>query len=107
MRGAKVSDDSTRVRIMIDDLRRHYIHELKMTGVRSADALPLLHDVAYYTLNEIPDGPRMAVSGEASDRQVISTPAIAAEGQPAALEGRPAAADKRQTEMPAPWTEGP
>jgi hypothetical protein len=31
------------------------VHELKMPGIRRKEVdQPLLHDVAYYTLNEIP-----------------------------------------------------
>jgi hypothetical protein len=30
------------------------VHELKPTGVRSKSGQPLLHPLAYYTLNEIP-----------------------------------------------------
>jgi hypothetical protein len=30
------------------------LHELKPTGVRSKSGQPLLHPLAYYTLNEIP-----------------------------------------------------
>jgi len=31
------------------------VHELKMPGIRRKDTeQPLLHEVAYYTLNEIP-----------------------------------------------------
>lgn len=57
VRGVRVSDDGLRVRLAVDQARRHYIHELTVTGVTSADAAtPLLHATAYVTLNEIPDG---------------------------------------------------
>lgn len=49
-----VSDDGRRARLAVDGLRRGYIHEIKMAGVRSAEGASLLHDVAYYTLNRIP-----------------------------------------------------
>jgi len=38
----------------VDPLTRGHIHELHLDGVRSLEAAPLLHPVAYYTLNEIP-----------------------------------------------------
>jgi glucose/arabinose dehydrogenase len=42
------------VRLVIEGLQRGHIHEVRAAGLRSADDLPLLHDVAYYTLNYIP-----------------------------------------------------
>ncbi len=46
--------DGRSVRLIISPLTKGHIHELHLDGVRSADAQPLLHPVAYYTLNEIP-----------------------------------------------------
>jgi hypothetical protein len=45
------------VRISVDGLRyagMGYVHELHLPGVRNADAEPPLHDVAYYTLMNMP-----------------------------------------------------
>lgn len=57
VRGAKASADGLKVRIVVDDLRLGYVHEIRPEGVRSAvDKLPLLHGAAYYTLNAIPSG---------------------------------------------------
>ena len=50
---AKVTGDRT-VRLHIDGLVKGNVHELRMSGVRSAEDTPLLHDAAYYTLNELP-----------------------------------------------------
>ena len=49
VREARVSDDARRVRLVVDELREGYVHELKL-DVRSASGAPLLHDAAYYTL---------------------------------------------------------
>lgn len=51
---AKVSEDGKSVRLTISPLTKGHIHELHLDGVRSAEKLPLLHKVGYYTLNEIP-----------------------------------------------------
>jgi len=51
---AKVATDGKSVRLRIEPLTKGHIHELHLDGVKSADGLPLLHPVAYYTLNEIP-----------------------------------------------------
>ncbi len=51
---AKVSEDKKSVRLTISSLIQGDIHELHLDGVKSAEGLPVLHPVAYYTLNEIP-----------------------------------------------------
>ena len=97
VRGVVVSDDGMRARLAIDGLREGYIHELKMPGVRSASGLPLLHDAAYYTLNQIPDGESLALAAVTPDDDQR------AETVPTS----PAPQPKRQTTMPASWTTGP
>ena len=43
------------VRLQVDGMVKGHVHELKMPGIRRKDTeQPLLHEVAYYTLNEIP-----------------------------------------------------
>jgi glucose/arabinose dehydrogenase len=51
---AALSSDRKEVRLTIDPLTKGHIHELHLDGVKSASGEPLLHKVAYYTLNEIP-----------------------------------------------------
>ncbi|MDP1592116.1 MAG: hypothetical protein Q8M07_30430, partial [Prosthecobacter sp.] len=51
---AQVAEDGQSVRLTISPLTKGHIHELHLDGVRSAEKLPLLHKVGYYTLNEIP-----------------------------------------------------
>ena len=46
--------DNKTVRLYLSKLQPGHVHELHMPGVRSKDALPLLHNVGYYTLNYIP-----------------------------------------------------
>jgi hypothetical protein len=50
---ATVSADRRSVRLKTG-LNIGHLHELKPVGLRSADGKPLLHPLAYYTLNEIP-----------------------------------------------------
>lgn len=47
--------DGRSVRLVIDSLQEGHIHELRMAGVKSADGFPLLHTMAYYTANYIPE----------------------------------------------------
>lgn len=59
VRGAKASSDGLRVRIVVDSLRAGFVHVVQPEGVRAAQGgLPLLHNSAYYTLNNIPSGPK-------------------------------------------------
>jgi hypothetical protein len=51
---AKVSQDHKSVRLTLSPLTQGHIHELHLDGVKSAEGLPVLHPVGYYTLNEIP-----------------------------------------------------
>lgn len=49
-----VSDDGKTARLYVDGLQEGHVHELHLDGVLAADGLPLLHKVAYYTLNYLP-----------------------------------------------------
>ncbi|MBK9933844.1 MAG: hypothetical protein IPP61_08810 [Cytophagaceae bacterium] len=63
IKGVKVSEDGRTVRIVIDGLRKWYIHELNLEGIRSAEkSWSLVHPTVYYTLNTIPEGKKLAVN---------------------------------------------
>jgi hypothetical protein len=51
---AVVAPDGLSVRLTIDKLVEGHVHELHLDGLRSTDAAPILHPVAYYTLNFLP-----------------------------------------------------
>ncbi len=51
---AVVSPDRKSVKLSVDTLTKGHVHELHLDGVKSAEGTPVLHPVAYYTLNEIP-----------------------------------------------------
>ncbi|WP_434084131.1 hypothetical protein [Fodinibius sediminis] len=62
VRGVKVTEDGMGVRIIVDNLRKNYIHHIELDGIRSKkDGNPLLHSSAYYTLKEIPQGERLSM----------------------------------------------
>ena len=54
IKSATVAEDGLSVRLVIDGLQEGHIHELHLPGVRSAQGQPLVHDAAYYTLNQVP-----------------------------------------------------
>lgn len=82
IRGVKVSDDGKKVRVVVDNLRQYYLHEINVTGIRSATGLPVLHSTAYYTLNNIPEGAKLPASELSTKRTTASkvtptkTPAV-------------------------------
>lgn len=62
IRGLIVSDDGLKVRLVLDQMREGYIHEVKVTDLLSAQGNNLLHPVGYYTLNAIPSGERIQLT---------------------------------------------
>ncbi|MDP5139688.1 MAG: hypothetical protein NWP83_04365, partial [Spirosomaceae bacterium] len=63
VKGVKVSEDGRKVRIVLDGLRKYYLHELNLGGLRSADTYyNLVHPTVYYTLNNIPTGEKAKLS---------------------------------------------
>lgn len=71
IKGVKVSDDGLKVRLVVDNLRQYYVHELSLPGIRSKNgALPVLHATAYYTLNNIPDGAKLPANELSTKRSV-------------------------------------
>lgn len=54
--------DQKSVRLVVKGLREGYIHEMKMEGLLAQeDAIPLLHDFAYYSLNSLPIGDNVSL----------------------------------------------
>lgn len=64
IKAVSVSSDGRRVRLVLDSLEPGYIHEIKAEGVRSAGNYLLMHNVGYYTLNEIPGGEKLTITAE-------------------------------------------
>ncbi len=50
-----VAPDNKSVRLELSKLEEGHIHQLTAPGVRSMENAPLLHNIAYYTLNYIPE----------------------------------------------------
>lgn len=93
----QVADDRLSARLVVDNIREGYIHEIKAEGVtEEATGYPLLHSVGYYTMKNIPEGEPLAVSGtggstttEQQEDESLYDP------------------QKHQTELPESWTDGP
>lgn len=95
VKGVQVSDDGMKARIIVDNLRRAYIHTITLPGVREkTGSHALLHPTAYYTLNHIPEGDKLSLdevstknssltSGNASAKK--DTPPAKTEDKPDAV----------------------
>jgi cytochrome c551/c552 len=52
-----------RARIIVNNLRQHYIHTITLDGIRDKEnAFSLVHPTVYYTLNNIPEGQKLSLS---------------------------------------------
>ncbi len=94
VRKVVVAPDGLSVRLANICLREGYIHEIKAAGLRSAQGNePLLHPIAYYTLNRFPDGNRIIpLEVKEAELCVAPIPAMAS-----------ANTKKHPTKAPADW----
>ena len=106
IRAISVSGDKMKVRLVVDSMRLGYIHEIKATGLRSADNFTLLHNFGYYTLNNFPEGDKMEITAENKvEKSAMNHEHMDMSGKTKAV--KPAAASvKHLTKMPADWTKG-
>lgn len=76
-KGVKVSEDGMSVRIVAENLREFYVHEITLNGVKEKDTENItLHPTLYYTLNAIPDGNKLAASELSTKRSSASKKVI-------------------------------
>ena len=60
-KGVQLSEDGLRLRLVYDNLRPYYVHEVVLTGIKAAETgQGLLHPAFYYTLNKIPQGQKLS-----------------------------------------------
>jgi azurin/glucose/arabinose dehydrogenase len=57
IKAIQIADDGMSVRLAVDSLRLGYIHEIKLEGIKNDKNQSLLHNVGYYTLNQINEEP--------------------------------------------------
>jgi len=85
-----VSEDRKTVKLMVHGMRLGYIHQLKAQGVKASSGEKLLHNAAYYSLNEVPGS-------------VLNSPAMPEMPK----KSNEIKQKKRTNEMPFTWTYGP
>jgi len=62
--------------LVVDNLRQNYIHQLTIDGVRATErSHSLVHPIAYYTLNNIPEGQKLALSETSTRSSAPAAPA--------------------------------
>lgn len=60
--GVKVSEDGLKARLIVNNLRRYYIHTITLAAIRDKESyFNLVHPTAYYTLNNIPEGQKLSM----------------------------------------------
>ncbi|KAA3439217.1 c-type cytochrome [Rufibacter hautae] len=75
VKGVKLSEDGMKARVLVDNLREGYIHVLKLDGVRAKENYyTLVHPTAYYTLNSIPEGAKLALKDVSTRNSALPTP---------------------------------
>lgn len=108
LQGIIVSEDGLKVRLVLDNLRPGFIHEVKLNGIVSHNNVNLLHNFGFYTLNSIPTGERavlledqkvhqhheMQVMPEINEKKPMVAPTKVVATKTLA---------KRQLKMPADW----
>jgi azurin len=99
--GIVPSDDGRKVKLVLDSLIPGYIHEIRIANLESTDQKSLLHDFAYYTLNNIPEGDKTTLKST----EKINMHAGMHHDMKPAPSGKTVATKKRQTSMPADWTQ--
>ncbi len=115
IRHIAVSDNGLKARIVLDSLQLGYIHEIKAEGIRSMTGLPLLHNVGYYTLNEIPEGNKIPSSQwtvAASKPAVETASNTTTDHSGHTMSATPTTSNtkstaKRTIEQPVDWVNGP
>ncbi len=100
-----ISPDGKRLRLVLDSVKPGYIHEIKAEGIRSADNYLLMHNVAYYTLNEIPDGDPLTITDENRIVKLVPKTEEPVAEKPAAKQAtaKTTPQTKRLLRQPAEW----
>lgn len=107
LKGIVVSEDGKKVRLVMDGLRKGYIYEVKLKDIVNENKGNLLHNYAYYTLNNIPEGEKIQLTENQKVKKHAHKTAHAPAHQQASVKKSasvPKATNaKRLTKMPSDW----
>lgn len=114
VKGAVVSNNGLTVRLVVDGMKEGYIHEINAAGIKSKEGMGLLHDVGYYTLNQIPSGEKLNLAeivkkpnNPHSGHQNMGSPSTTASSSANVSAASSTNQQKRVTVMPRTWSKGP
>jgi azurin len=99
LKGIIISDDGTKVRLVMDSLKLGYIHQIKLGAITAADGKSLLHNVGYYTLNYLPEGEKAKLK----PNEVVKMSHAMMMGNTKPATATKALSGKRVLKMPADW----
>jgi cytochrome c551/c552 len=102
IKGIKLSADGLKARIVVENLRRFYIHTITLNGVRDEEnSYNLIHPVAYYTLNNIPGGTKLSLSelSTINSAKEVKPATKKLPGKPISGSGKPGSAASRYAEI--------
>lgn len=116
---AQAAEDGMSVRLVVEGLRKEYIHQIEVKNIKSASTgWELLHNTGYYTLNQIPDGEKLVYTPVKLAPKPVekksTAPASVAKAATPKVEAKPAASKaskpaahevvtKNPIKMPASW----
>jgi len=106
IKAISISPDKLKVRLVVDSMRLGYIHEIKAPGVRSAENFALLHNFGYYTLNNFPDGEKLAVTADNKVQKIMDHQHMNMTGKEKNIKVVTATTIKHLVKQPAEWTKG-
>jgi azurin/glucose/arabinose dehydrogenase len=106
IKAISISPDKLKLRLVVDSMRLGYIHEIKAAGVRSAENFALLHNLGYYTLNNFPDGEKLAITADNKVQKVMDHQHMNMAGKEKNIKVVSAASIKHLVKQPAGWTKG-
>lgn len=114
VKGAIVSEDGLKVRLVMGGLKEGYIHEITAAGIKSKEGIDLLHATGYYTLNQIPEGEKVNLSSlvktpssthQGVHHDNVPSAKLPTSGGTKAIPTK--SSPKRMIEMPSTWKNGP
>lgn len=99
--GIVPSTDGRKVKLVLDSLIEGHIHEVSLNGLTSKDQKSLLHNTAYYTMNNIPEGSKTILKDEEKVKMMHAPMKLPMKSMP--MEQPTTKVAKRKLSMPGDW----
>ena len=101
--GIVPSADGRKVKLVLDSLIEGHIHEISLNGLTSKDQKSLLHNTAYYTMNNIPEGSKTVLKDEEKVKMIHAPMKHQMKSMP--MEESTTKLPKRRLTMPGDWSQ--